>query len=101
MRQHCVRRSLEHCQSDWIRSEFVRINQATASFVERIARQPIINVKLSSRFDGFAEGPHQPMHFCLCWLRARNGISAGQPRQILAKAVARNESVKIVFMAEI
>ena len=101
MRKHCACRPFEHLQSDWIGGQFVRIDQATAGFVEGIAGQPIINVKLSSWLDGFGKGPHQPMNFCLRRLRTRNRVGARQSRQVLAKAVPRNESVKIVFVVEI
>src|SRR6185369_17063412 len=81
--------------------KFVRINQAAAGFVVGVGGKVIPTIELAFRANGFSKGTYQAMHFLLRGFGSGDCIGARQSRQVLSKAVPRNEGVKIFRRTEI
>src|SRR5215471_6272810 len=101
MRQHRLRRAFEYLQSIWILGEFVRINEAAASLIERVSGKSVVDVELAGWLDRLAKCPDEPVNFLLSRFRTSDRVRARQPGQVLAEAVSGNEAVKIVFVVEV
>ena len=66
--QNSSSRASQNVQGVGIGSEFVRIDQAAASFIEGIARQAIVHIEFPRRADSFRKAFHQAMNLLLSLL---------------------------------
>ncbi len=101
MRQHGLRAAPEHVERGGVSSEFVRVNQTAAGFVEGVGGQAVVHVKFSGRVHGRAVAADQALHFFLRGLGSGDGVRAREPRKVLAETVSGYERVEIVHGAEI
>ena len=77
------------------------VNQAATRLVIGVGRQTVVDIELPAWFHRFTEGTNQAVHLFLSGLRPRHRVGASQTRQILSKAVAGNEGMKIIHGAKV